>query len=79
MRSKSIILCLLFSCTLMMPLPAQNTNKKGIPLISSYSPSQYGNKGKVWDIHLTNNGMAFFAADKGLLRFDGKNWDSFKG
>lgn len=79
MRSKIFILSLLFSCTLIMPGLAQNANKKGIPLISSYSPSQYGNKGKVWDIHLADNGMAFFAADKGLLRFDGKNWDSFKG
>jgi len=52
---------------------------KGIPLINNYSPQQYGNRGKIWDIDINRQGMAFFAADKGLLRFDGQNWDAFKG
>lgn len=40
---------------------------------------QYQKKGKVWDIETAPNGIAYMAADKGLLEYDGKTWNSFKG
>ncbi len=53
--------------------------EKGVPLLESYYPYQYQNKGKVWDINSSPNGMVYMAADRGLLEFDGKKWNSFKG
>jgi AraC family transcriptional regulator, chitin signaling transcriptional activator len=52
---------------------------KGVPLLQNFTPSQYNNKGKIWDIRSAPNGMVYMAADKGLLEFDGKTWNSFKG
>jgi len=58
---------------------AQVFPEKGMPLLKNYIPSEYQNKGKVWDIRSAPNGMVYMAADKGLLEFDGKTWNSYKG
>ncbi len=58
---------------------AQALPEKGVPLLQNFTPGQYDNKGKIWDIHAAPNGIVYMAADKGLLEFDGKNWNSFKG
>lgn len=58
---------------------AQLFSEKGMPLLQNYAPAQYQNRGKIWDIQSAPNGMVYMAADKGLLEFDGKNWNSFKG
>lgn len=73
--------CLLIIITLVFltETKAQNTIEKGIPLLNSYSPSEYGNFGKIWDSQVSKNGIIFFASDKGMLRFDGINWDHFNG
>lgn len=42
-------------------------------------PDQYHNKGKIWDIHSDNYGIIYMAADKGLLEYDGKTWNSYRG
>lgn len=57
----------------------QSFSEKGMPLLQNYTPSQYQNKGKIWDIQSAPNGMVYLAADKGLLEFDGNTWNSFKG
>lgn len=53
--------------------------EKGVPFLKNYSPSTYQNKGKVWDIETSPNGIVYFASDKGLLEFDGSIWNSFTG
>jgi len=53
--------------------------EKGVPLLQSFTPDQYRNKGKIWDIQSAPNGIIYMAADKGLLEYDGKTWNSFKG
>ncbi|MBX2926427.1 MAG: hypothetical protein KF852_01210 [Saprospiraceae bacterium] len=50
-----------------------------MPQSKNFSPSQYQNKGKIWDIRSANNGVIYMAADKGLLEFDGKTWNTYKG
>lgn len=58
---------------------AQMFPEKGVPLLQNFTPAQYQNKGKIWDICSAPNGVVYMAADKGLLEFDGKTWNSFKG
>ncbi|WP_372947555.1 hypothetical protein [Mariniphaga sp.] len=58
---------------------AQIIPEKGVPLLENFTPLQYQNKGKIWDIKTAPNGMVYMAADKGLLEYDGKTWNSFKG
>ena len=58
---------------------AQSITEKGVPMLHAYNPADFGNNGKIWDIEVSQNGMAFFASDKGLMRFDGKNWSIFRG
>jgi AraC family transcriptional regulator, chitin signaling transcriptional activator len=58
---------------------AQVFPEKGMPLLRNYSPAQYQNKGKVWDIRSAPNGLIYMAADRGLLKFDGKSWSAYSG
>jgi len=62
-----------------LPVFAQALPEKGVPLLQNFTPGQYGNKGKIWAIRAAPNGIVYMAADKGLLEFDGKTWNSFKG
>lgn len=58
---------------------AQVFPEKGVPLIKNFPPSQYLNKGKVWDISSSPNGIVYMASDNGLLEYDGMKWNSFNG
>jgi len=58
---------------------AQIIPEKGVPFLENFTPKQYQNKGKIWDIKTAPNGIVYMAADKGLLEYDGKTWNSFKG
>jgi DNA-binding CsgD family transcriptional regulator len=58
---------------------AQVMPEKGVPFLENFTPAQYHNKGKIWNIQTAPNGMVYMAADKGLLEFDGKIWNSFTG
>jgi AraC family transcriptional regulator, chitin signaling transcriptional activator len=58
---------------------AQSFPEKGVPVLQGFTPAQYQEKGKIWDIRSAPNGMLYMAADKGLLEYDGKTWNSFKG
>lgn len=60
-------------------LPGQKFPGKGVPLISNYTPEQYGDAGKVWAIRAAENSMLYFATDQGLLEFDGQRWNRFAG
>jgi hypothetical protein len=68
-----------FSFFLSLLAFAQELPKKGVPLLRNFTPAQYENKGKIWDITSAPNGIVYMAADKGLIEFDGMRWNSFKG
>ncbi|MDP2234946.1 MAG: hypothetical protein Q8J88_00810 [Bacteroidales bacterium] len=72
----SYILVLVFGALLGF---GQKIPEKGVPLIQNFTPAQFYNKGKVWDIRSAESGMVYMAADKGLLEYDGKTWKSYKG
>jgi len=68
-----------FSIVLLVFAASHKLPEKGMPMLEYYTPHQYNNKGKVWDIESAPNGIVYMAADQGLLEFDGINWKSFKG
>lgn len=47
--------------------------------MDSFTPADYQNAGKIWDIDSAPNGIAYLAADRGLLEFDGRKWRRFRG
>lgn len=73
------ILLVLFLVAAATPLRAQKFPSKGIPQIHNYTPERYGSTGKVWDIKSAKNGILYFATDRGLLEYDGANWETFPG
>jgi hypothetical protein len=64
---------------LALVVQANQLPEKGVPLLKNFYPNQYHNKGKIWDIGSATNGIVYMAADKGLLEYDGKTWNSFIG
>ena len=75
MKSQTLLIFFLISFFCI----SQNTIFNGVPFIKNYLPNQYQNKGKVWNIDFSSNGMMYFASDKALLEFDGKKWNTYKG
>jgi len=61
------------------PAAAQESYRTGVPPMQNFTPSDYQNQGKVWDIDSAPNGIIYMAAEKGLLEFDGTTWNSMKG
>ena len=47
--------------------------------MNHFTPEQYHNAGKVWQIASGPAGVVYMATDRGLLEFDGKNWKLNKG
>lgn len=72
-----INILLLFS-TLFRPA-FQELPDKGVPYLKNFTPSEYGHKGKIWDIDTAPNGMVYMASSEGLLEYDGQYWKSFEG
>ena len=52
----------------------QNSIEKGYPLITNYSPKEYGAFQGNWAISQDKRGIMYFGNDIGLLEFDGINW-----
>lgn len=76
---KRLLTYFLFLFLLVFTAQAQQIPEKGVPQLENYTPVQYNNQGKVWDIDSAPNGIVYMAADRGLLEFDGQNWISFSG
>jgi len=62
-----------------VPAGAQKSSQTGVPPLQIFTPAEYQNQGKVWDIDSAPNGIVYMAAEKGLLEFDGDTWNSMKG
>jgi signal transduction histidine kinase/ligand-binding sensor domain-containing protein len=65
-----IILCLLCSPLIF----SQTSGESGYPLITNYSPKDYGAFQANWAIAQDKRGIMYFGNDFGLLEFDGTNW-----
>jgi len=52
-------------------------NNLGIPLITNYTYEQFLGGPQIWDIKQDNNGIIYVANEKGILEFDGKNWNKY--
>ena len=46
-----------------------------LPVVSNYSPFDYGAGLQNWDISQAPDGLMFFGNNAGLLSYDGYNWD----
>ncbi|TVQ12375.1 MAG: hypothetical protein EA361_11090 [Bacteroidetes bacterium] len=53
--------------------------EKGVPPLESFTPYHYYNTGKIWSIASAPNGIVYMAADRGLLEYDGTNWNHYTG
>ncbi len=76
---KRLLTYSLFLFLLVFTAKAQQIPEKGVPHLENYTPFQYNNQGKVWDIDSAPNGIVYMAADRGLLEFDGQIWKNFSG
>ncbi len=52
---------------------------KGIPKMDHFASAAQARHGKVWAIASAPNGLMYMAAEKGLLEYDGADWQIFKG
>lgn len=77
MNKTTVLIVLLFLS--FGTLQGQKFPSKGIPLIQNYTPEHYGDAGKAWSVTSANNGIVYFATDKGLLEFDGASWKVYSG
>lgn len=76
---KKQLLCLLASLLGGIAAFSQAMPGKGMPHLENFTPTEYHHYGKIWAIRSAPNGIIYMAADKGLLEYDGKAWNSFKG
>jgi AraC family transcriptional regulator, chitin signaling transcriptional activator len=76
---KEIFRCIWLIVFAVLSAKGQTASEKGVPFIHNVTPEQYLNKGKVWDISSSPNGLIYMAADGGLLEFDGQRWLHYKG
>jgi serine phosphatase RsbU (regulator of sigma subunit)/ligand-binding sensor domain-containing protein len=53
-------------------------NKYGIPLITNYTPEEYGASEQNWAIVQDQRGVMYFGNNDGVLEYDGKNWRLIK-
>ena len=74
-----ILVALILFFTGFVAVSAQDMTGKGVPLLRNFTPSEYGHRGKIWDIDSAPNGIIYMAADKGMLEYDGERWNSFIG
>lgn len=79
MKISSLIPVLLSFLLAVYPLFGQKFPEKGIPPLRNYPPEAYDRAGKVWAIQSAANGLVYFAADQGLLEYDGQHWHRYCG
>ena len=51
---------------------------KGRPNVINYEPEQYRVDNQNWSIDTESNGLTYIGNNKGLITFDGSNWDLYK-
>ena len=66
-----LIFCMIWCCS--QGLFAQQ--EMGSPFIQSYMPADYNAGSQNWDIVQDNNGIIYVGNNKGLLQYDGRDWE----
>jgi hypothetical protein len=61
----------------LLPVPAAYTQFVGKPFVINYDKRIYGGDNQNWSIAIGNDGLIYFGNDKGLLEFDGSNWNLY--
>lgn len=73
-KTHIICLLLLFCCICFASAQMQQL---GSPSITNFSKTDYNAGTQNWSIQQDNKGIIYFANNKGLLEFDGTNWQTF--
>jgi AraC family transcriptional regulator, chitin signaling transcriptional activator len=58
---------------------SQQINNVGTPLIEKFKYESKMNFSHIWQIAEAPNHVMYFVNDNGLLQYDGKNWETYKG
>jgi len=73
---KKLIIFFLFISLIFNALFSQ-VNKDGLPIITEYTDTDYGDAGQVWTIEQDKRGIMYFGCNYGLKTYDGKVWESY--
>ncbi|MCX6223468.1 MAG: hypothetical protein NTV01_01715 [Bacteroidia bacterium] len=57
--------------------PVANSQFVGKPFVINYDKRTYGGNNQNWSVAVGKNGLTYFGNDKGLLEFDGSNWNLY--
>ena len=68
---KTLLISLAFIITWQM----KGQEISGLPIVQNYSPQEYGAHRQNWQIAQAPNGILYFANGKGLLSFNGEEWN----
>lgn len=58
---------------------SQEINNVGMPYIEKFKYENEKNFSHIWQIDEAPNHVMYFVNDNGLMQYDGKNWELFKG
>ncbi|MEA3505578.1 MAG: hypothetical protein U9R32_10360, partial [Bacteroidota bacterium] len=72
MKTESVKILLFIFCVLIVG--TSFSQEIGSPLVTNYSPKQYGFSPQNWSIVKDNRGVLYFGNTKGILEFDGASW-----
>ncbi|MDD4645672.1 MAG: hypothetical protein PHY99_06755 [Bacteroidales bacterium] len=61
----------------LLPWAAGHPQCVGKPFVINYDKRTYGGDNQNWSVAVGSNGCTYFGNDKGLLEFDGSNWNLF--
>jgi signal transduction histidine kinase len=75
---KRIIVSFIYFCFLVSTGFPQIHSEQGYPLITNYSPKEYGALQENWAIAQSRSGIMYFGNDIGLLEFDGSSWSLYQ-
>jgi len=65
---------LFFLLLTFLPHEGSTQTLEGFPMIKNYSPLEYDSHRQNWDIDQAPDGTMYFANGKGVLSFDGEEW-----
>jgi len=73
---KSRLVCVFVMLSL-LPWPLGYSQFVGKPFVINYDKRTYGGNNQNWSVAVGKNGLIYFGNDKGLLEFDGSNWNLY--
>lgn len=74
MKSRSLAIIMVLS---MLTWPSLFSQFVGKPFVINYDKRNYNGDNQNWSVAIGNNGLTYFGNDRGLLEFDGSNWNLY--